>query len=50
MDLVGAIGRGATFLIYALMTFLAILFTLKLVPETKGLSLEEIERQFISIP
>ncbi len=50
LDLVGAIGRGATFLIYALMTFLAILFTLKLVPETKGLSLEEIERQFISIP
>ncbi|MBU2839876.1 sugar porter family MFS transporter [Acidithiobacillus thiooxidans] len=50
LDLVGAIGRGATFLIYALITFLAILFTLKLVPETKGLSLEEIERQFISIP
>ncbi len=50
LDLVGAIGRGATFLIYAAMTFLAIIFTLKMVPETKGLSLEEIERQFISIP
>ncbi len=50
LDLVGAIGRSGTFLIYAAMTLLAIVFTLKMVPETKGLSLEQIEQQFISNP
>lgn len=48
LDLLTALGRGLTFLLFAGMTALALLFTLWMVPETKGLSLEEIERQFIS--
>jgi hypothetical protein len=48
LDLLTALGRGLTFLLFAGMTALALLFTLWMVPETKGLSLEEIEHQFIS--
>lgn len=44
LDLLLAIGRGPTFLLYAAMTVLAILFTLWVVPETKRRSLEQIER------
>jgi sugar porter (SP) family MFS transporter len=43
LNLLLAIGRGPTFLLYAGMTVLAILFTLWIVPETKGRTLEEIE-------
>lgn len=43
LDLVHGLGRGPTFLIYAAMTFVTIVFTWYLVPETKGRSLEEIE-------
>jgi SP family galactose:H+ symporter-like MFS transporter len=43
LDLVNGIGRGPTFLIYALLTVATILFTWFLVPETKGRTLEQIE-------
>ena len=43
LDLVNGIGRGPTFLIYALLTIATILFTWFLVPETKGRTLEQIE-------
>lgn len=37
---------GATFFVYAGMCVVAVLFVAALVPETKGKSLEEIERQW----
>ncbi|RBM01473.1 MFS transporter [Acidithiobacillus ferridurans] len=43
LDLLLMIGRGPTFIFYASMTVLAILFTLWIVPETKGKTLEQIE-------
>jgi SP family galactose:H+ symporter-like MFS transporter len=42
LDLVNGIGRGPTFLIYALLTLVTIAFTWFLVPETKGRTLEQI--------
>lgn len=45
LDLLKGIGQSATFLVYAVLTGAAFLFTYKLVPETKGRSLEEIEAQ-----
>jgi SP family arabinose:H+ symporter-like MFS transporter len=41
--LTGAIGQGATFLIYAIITMCSAIFVWRLLPETKGKSLEEIE-------
>ncbi|TKK71867.1 MFS transporter [Ilyomonas limi] len=42
--LLASIGSAFTFWIYMLMSVLAFLFVYKLIPETKGKSLEEIER------
>ena len=43
LDLVHALGSGGTFLVFAAMTLAAIAFTWRLVPETRGRSLEQIE-------
>jgi sugar porter (SP) family MFS transporter len=47
LDLVGAVGSAGAFLIYALLTAAALMFTATVVPETKGYSLEEIEAQLM---
>jgi sugar porter (SP) family MFS transporter len=43
LGLVDVLGRAGTFLLFAVLTGLAIIFTAMLVPETKGRSLEQIE-------
>ena len=43
LNLVEAVGRPATFLLYATLTALGFIFTLRLVPETKGRRLEDIK-------
>jgi uncharacterized membrane protein YuzA (DUF378 family) len=47
LSLVGAIGRPFTLLLYAVIGVAAIVFVHFLVPETKGRSLEEIQRHWI---
>jgi MFS transporter, SP family, arabinose:H+ symporter len=42
------IGSGTTFLIYGLFAAAGLVFVLMVVPETKGRSLEELERQLVS--
>ncbi|SCL76549.1 Galactose transporter [Methanoculleus chikugoensis] len=48
LSLVDLIGESGVFLLYAVVALLAWLFVFKLVPETKGLSLEQIEAYFRS--
>jgi sugar porter (SP) family MFS transporter len=43
LDLIGVIGNAGTFLVYALLSVAALVFVFQMVPETKGLSLEQIE-------
>ncbi len=43
LSLIQLVGKGWTFWLYGIITILAVLFSFKLVPETKGRSLEEIE-------
>ena len=43
LSIVNALGQSVAFLIYAVMTAAAFVFTLRLVPETKGRSLEDIQ-------
>jgi SP family galactose:H+ symporter-like MFS transporter len=50
LDLVESLGRPATFLLYAALTVVALVFTWFLVPETKGRSLEDIERTWHPAP
>ena len=45
LDLMRLIGAGGTFLLFAALTVAAVAFTWRMVPETKGRSLEEIERE-----
>jgi MFS transporter, SP family, arabinose:H+ symporter len=44
------IGAGTTFLIYGLFAAAGLFFVLAVVPETKGKSLEELERQLVTSP
>ncbi len=46
LKLVEWLGRPGAFLVYAALTVAALLFARALVPETKGLSLEEVEAQW----
>ena len=46
-ELLDRFGPSITFWLYAITTPLAFLFVLLLVPETKGKTLEQIERQFV---
>jgi sugar porter (SP) family MFS transporter len=50
LDLVGAIGSAGAFLVYAILSLLALAFVTMMVPETKGRSLEEIEAALDSEP
>jgi hypothetical protein len=43
LSLIDLCGRAGAFLVYAVLTLVALVFTAMLVPETKGRSLEEIE-------
>ncbi|WP_018332165.1 sugar porter family MFS transporter [Actinomycetospora chiangmaiensis] len=49
-SLLDAFGAGWNFLFFAVMTFLAFVFVQRLLPETKGRSLEEIERSLTGEP
>jgi SP family galactose:H+ symporter-like MFS transporter len=48
LTLINTIGGGNTFLLYGCMNALFIVFFIILVPETKGISLEQIERNLMS--
>jgi MFS transporter, SP family, galactose:H+ symporter len=46
LGLVNVLGQAGTFWLFAVIGAIAFIFTLRLVPETKGLSLEQIEQHF----
>jgi MFS transporter, SP family, galactose:H+ symporter len=46
LSLLSSLGRPLTFWLYAFVGVLAWIFVLRMVPETKGRTLEEIEREF----
>lgn len=46
LTLIGALGRAVTFWIYAAFSLVALIFVMKLVPETKNRPLEEIEEHW----
>jgi sugar porter (SP) family MFS transporter len=46
LGLVGALGQTGTFWLFAAIGIVAFVFTVRLVPETKGLTLEQIESHF----
>ena len=48
LSLLGSLGRPLTFWLYALVGVIAWIFVFRMVPETKGKTLEEIEAQWIS--
>ncbi len=48
LDLVDVLGRPGIFSLYAALTFGAVVFAYKLVPETKGLSLESVEALWVA--
>ena len=48
LTLINTLGAGWTFLLYGAMNVVFVLFFLLFVPETKGISLETIERRLMS--
>jgi Na+/melibiose symporter-like transporter len=48
LSLIDALGDGGTFLLYALISVASIVFVLRLVPETRGRTLEQIEGELVS--
>jgi SP family galactose:H+ symporter-like MFS transporter len=48
LSLLNGIGHAATFWLYAGLNLLFLIFTYALVPETKGVTLEQIERKLMS--
>ncbi|WP_051717926.1 sugar porter family MFS transporter [Streptomyces megasporus] len=48
LTMINSIGRSGTFFLYALMNVACIVFVVRKVPETRGRSLEEIERELLS--
>jgi len=50
LSLVNALTAPGTFLLYAAVSFAAFLFVWRLVPETKGRTLEEIDRWWRARP
>jgi sugar porter (SP) family MFS transporter len=48
LTLIGVVGQSLTFALYAVLGLSALVFTLRLVPETRGRSLEELERELTS--
>lgn len=49
LPLIASLGKTNTFWLYAFLSIAAIVFTKFFVPETKGLSLEEIEQQLVTL-
>ena len=50
LDLVDVLGRAGVFFTYAALSFGALMFSFWLVPETKGLNLESIEKLWVKPP